>query len=299
MGKELFIDPALSRKSKLVDVSLELVDGWPLPSVVEISESGTCNRKCVFCPRSAPGFPDKKEFISNQLLEKLALELSHYGYEGIFLFSGFVEPMLDKNIYKKIGLVRSHLPKAKIEMVTNGDVLTKHRLSKLFDSGLSTILISVYDSAKDAERFLQMCISAGLNEKDFVIRHRYLSEEQTFGITINNRAGMMSSAEYSIPTPSEPLKLPCHYPHYTFFMDYLGDVLLCPHDWGKKKIIGNMFQSTFKEIWLSKIFIKSREMLANSDRRMSPCGECDVKGNLMGASHVSAWKEFGTMGAKK
>jgi len=287
-----FIDPALDRKSDLVNDSLQLVDGWPLPSVVEVSESGTCNRKCIFCPRSAPGFPDVQEFIKPELISKLASELSELKYAGIFLFSGFVEPMLDKKIYNHVKIVRDYLPLARIEMVTNGDVLTVARLKRLFESGLSTILISVYDSAEDAERFNEMCIGAGLDSKQFVIRHRYLPEEQSFGITMNNRAGMMASAEYAIPALREPLNAPCYYPHYTFFMDYLGDVLLCPHDWGKKKILGNLFKQSFREIWLSKVFMASREILANANRKISPCNQCDVKGTLMGSSHVLSWNQF-------
>ena len=44
---------------------------------------------------------------------------------------------------------------------------------------------------------------------------------------------MMENAEYKIPSLKEPLKKPCYYPHYTFFMDYTGEVLVCSHDWGK------------------------------------------------------------------
>ena len=55
-------DANISRISGMTD-NIQLFDGIPLPSVVEISESGTCNRKCAFCPRSAPGFPDVKQFI--------------------------------------------------------------------------------------------------------------------------------------------------------------------------------------------------------------------------------------------
>ncbi len=40
--------------------------------------------------------------------------------------------------------------------------------------------------------------------------------------------------EYKIASLKEPLKRPCYYPHYTFFMDYTGEVLVCSHDWGKK-----------------------------------------------------------------
>jgi radical SAM protein with 4Fe4S-binding SPASM domain len=292
MNSEYFVDPAINRKSTIVKDSLRFVDGWPLPSVIEISESGTCNRKCVFCPRSDPEYPDVQEFISADLIHKLASELAQYSYSGIFLFSGFVEPMLDKNIFSHIETVRKLLPNARIEMVTNGDVLNLERLNRLFESGLSTLLISVYDTEEDAKRFENMCVDAKLNPKQYVIRHRYLPEEQTFGITINNRAGMMAGAQYAISAPTRALDLPCHYPHYTFFMDYLGDVLMCPHDWGKKKIMGNIKKQSFADVWLSKGFFGVRKLLASGTRTISPCNVCDVKGTLMGAPHVEAWTDY-------
>ena len=56
--------------------------------------------------------------------------------------------------------------------------------------------------------------------------------------------------EFKIKSLAEPLKNPCYIPSYTFFLDYNGDVLMCPHDWGKKNILGNLNSSSFKEIWL-------------------------------------------------
>ena len=52
-------DPNLEKKRELTDV-VQYYDGQPLPSVIEISESGTCNRTCSFCPRSDPNFEDIK-----------------------------------------------------------------------------------------------------------------------------------------------------------------------------------------------------------------------------------------------
>ena len=289
MNKNNYIDTGIKRKKNIVNDAFKLIEGQPMPSVVEISESGTCNRKCIFCPRSAPDFPDVKEFISPTLIKKLAEELSEFDYSGIVLFSGFVEPMLDKNIYDHIETIGAYLPHAKIELVTNGDALDVSRLKKLFQSGLSTILISVYDGADDANRFTKLCADADLTRNQFLIRHRYLPEEQSFGITINNRSGMMANAEYSIPALNEPIKAPCYYPHYTFFMDYLGDVLMCPHDWGKKKILGNLLKSSFAEIWLSKQFMTCRTLLSSGNRNMSPCNLCDVNGGLMGEHHAKKW----------
>jgi MoaA/NifB/PqqE/SkfB family radical SAM enzyme len=147
-----------------------------------------------------------------------------------------------------------------------------------------------------------MCIDAGVNSKQFVIRHSYLPEEQSFGISMNNRAGMMATATYDIRHTTfsryeNRSRSPFNTP-ITPFMDYLGDVLLCPHEWGKKKILGNMFRQPFREIWLSKIFMGSREMLANANRKMSPCNEYDERGNIMGSSHGASWDAFRSTGSR-
>ena len=61
MNSEIkFFDPNINRKKDIVSKSLKFFPNsdFPLPSEVEISESGTCNRKCSFCPRSDPNFED-------------------------------------------------------------------------------------------------------------------------------------------------------------------------------------------------------------------------------------------------
>ena len=200
--------------------------------------------------------------------------------------------MLDKNIYNLINEVYKNLPNVKIELVTNGDVLNKKRLQKLFDAGLSTILISVYDSKEDADKFQIMCEEVHLSNEQFVIRHRYLPPEKDFGITMSNRAGMMNNAEYKIEPLKEPLQKKCFYPSYTFFMDYNGDVLMCPHDWGKKMILGNLKNESFLDIWNSKRSLNIRKKLNNANRNFSPCNVCDVKGELIGEKHSKAWSKI-------
>ena len=150
--KKKFIDPNIQNKSKKVEDNLQMVNYkdhyLPLPTEIEISESGTCNRSCSFCPRSDPTFQDKKEFITNELHQKLCEELKELNYKGTIRYSGFVEPMLDKNIYNLVSMVRKYLPEVNIEMVTNGDPLNLKRLKKIFQSGLNRILISAYDSTR-------------------------------------------------------------------------------------------------------------------------------------------------------
>jgi len=284
--KNKFLDTNIKNKSITVENRIQLFnylgEDLPLPTEIEISESGTCNRKCSFCPRSAPDFIDKKEFITNELNEKLCIELSKLNYHGTIRYSGFVEPMIDKNIFNLVKMCREYLPNCNIEMVTNGDPLNLNRLKKIFASGLNKILISVYDGKDDAKKFEELCKSADLNENQFIIRHRYLSESEDFGITLSNRSGMMENAEFKIESLEEPLKKPCFIPSYTFFLDYQGDVLICPHDWGKKIILGNFNEKKLVDIWFSQRAINLRKKLNNSNRKFLPCNLCDVDGTLMG-----------------
>ena len=286
MKKEKFLDPNLKNKSKTVENKIQLFNHQgtmlPLPTEIEISESGTCNRTCSFCPRSATDFVDKKDFISNLLHEKMCVELKELNYKGTIRYSGFVEPMLDKNIFNLIGMVRRYLPGSNIEMVTNGDPLNLKRLNKLFESGLNKILISSYDGKEESQILEDLCISANLKKEQYIVRHRYYSEEQDFGITLSNRSGLMTNAEFKIDELKEPLKKPCYIPSYTFFLDYQGDVLMCPHDWGKKVILGDLNKEKFLDIWFSKKFMKIRKMLNKSNRNFKPCNVCDVDGTLMG-----------------
>ena len=48
---------------------------------------------CQLYQRSADDFLDIKEFISKELVNKIANELSELDYKGVIRFSGFVEPM--------------------------------------------------------------------------------------------------------------------------------------------------------------------------------------------------------------
>jgi len=294
MIKKKFLDPNIENKSKTVEDKIQLFDyagiKLPLPTEIEISESGTCNRSCSFCPRSAKDFVDKKEFITNELHEKLCKELQDLNYKGTIRYSGFVEPMLDKNIYNLINMVRSFLPDSNVEMVTNGDPLNLKRLEKLFQSGLNRILISAYDGKEDADRLEDLCKSANLSSDQYIVRHRYYSEEKDFGITLSNRSGLMENAEFKIKSLAEPLKNPCYIPSYTFFLDYQGDVLMCPHDWGKKVILGNLNKTNLLDIWFSKKSMQIRKMLNKSNRNFTPCNVCDVEGTFMGEKNAGYFK---------
>ncbi|MDC1014822.1 SPASM domain-containing protein [Candidatus Pelagibacter sp.] len=288
-----FFDENIIRRGDITDRKIHFFKGTniPMPSLFEISNSGMCNRKCAFCPRSDPNYNHVNQFISQELHDKIYHELSENEFSGSVIFSGFAEPLLDKRIYKQIQDIRNKLPNSNIELITNGDPLNHERIEKLFDAGLSYLLVSAYDSEEQAIMFRNMLAKTKVDPSKYIVRNRYYGEEKDFGITISNRGGNMNNTVYKIEATKEPLKAKCTYPAYTFFIDYNGDVLTCSHDWGKEMIMGNLNKNNIFEIWTGKKFSFARKQLLNANRNFSPCDVCNVRGGLIGNKHGDYWTE--------
>ena len=215
-------DPNLERKRELTDV-VQYYEGQPLPSVIEISGPELVIAFALL-PSQCSNFEDIKEFISFEMIDKLARQLADVNYQGLILFSGFVEPLLDKNIFSHIKSLRTYLPSARIEIVSNGDPLTLRVLNKLEDSGVDRILLSLYDGPHQVEEVNAKVADSILSPDKIFIRERWFSADKNFGISLSNRAGMMENAEFVINNLSESLTSPCFYPAHTFFLNYTGEV---------------------------------------------------------------------------
>jgi len=265
----------------------------PTFSIVEFNVTELCNRKCVFCPRSDPKkYPNRRKFLEPSLYEKIMKELSEFDYSGKILYSAFGEPLLHKELERLIALSKQYCPKSHVEIVTNGDFVTVKRLHTLFDAGLDTIVISMYDGPHQIEHFTKIREAAGLRDDQLILRVRYLPPKQHYGIILSNRAGMIDLSEIGVKPLAEPLKKKCYYPFYQLMVDYDGTVLLCPHDWTKCFKAGDLKRQKLLEIWTGKALTCARKRLSNSDRNFEPCKVCDAKGTLMGGKHFEQWQRY-------
>ena len=288
-----FIDPNLKRKKNLVEKNITLIKKFPLFSLIEFNIFGTCNRNCTFCPVSNPQIYTKtQESFNINLFEKVISDLSSVNYSGTILFSAFSEPLLHKHIDKLICIAKQSLPLSRIEIVSNGDLLTTKKLKSLFSSGLDTINISMYDGKEQIKHFQSMRKEAGLNEKSVVLRRRYY-ENGNFGLTISNRAGVINSNKFRDKQEKEiktlPLNSKCYYPFYSILVDLNGNILLCPHDWQKRMVFGNIKNDNIIDIWYEKKIENIRKNLAKANRNFTPCNQCDVIGTLIGQENFDKW----------
>jgi radical SAM protein with 4Fe4S-binding SPASM domain len=276
----------IKRRTVIVDDQLVHHKGIPIPSWIELSLIDVCNRKCVFCPKSDPAVaPDTHQKMNMRLIEKLTEELKKINYKGSVVLCGYGEPMLHKDIYK---ISRKLAEAAFVEIVTNGDPLSKEKIKKLYDSNVNKVLISLYDGPEQIKKFQDMANAAQVPE-DFVIqRHRWFTEKEDYGLKLTNRTGTIKIGNQdSVNNFSY-----CYYPSYSVLIDWNGDVFLCSQDWQRRRTMGNIMLENFFDIWKDNTITKYRKNLLEGKRCNSPCTECNAEGTVLGSKHAEAWKKI-------
>ena len=245
-----------------------------------------CNRKCVFCPKSDPTVaPDTYQKMNMRLIEKFSEELKKINYKGSVVLCGYGEPMLHKDIY----LISRKLAEVSfVEIVTNGDTLTKEQIKKLYDSNVNKLLISLYDGPEQVTKFKAMANAAQVPEDFVILRNRWFDEKEDYGLKLTNRAGTVKVGVQD----NKDTFTKCFYPSYSVLVDWNGDVFLCSQDWQRRRTMGNIMLEDFFDIWTGKTISTYRKNLLNGKRCNSPCTECNAEGTVLGYKHAEAWKKI-------
>ena len=135
----------------------EWLDGKLIyPIYIEISPSGTCNHRCVFCGMDFMGYEPK--FLDTKIIEKRLSEMGRLGVKSI-MYAGEGEPLLHKDIIDLILATR----KAGIDvaLTTNGVLLDKEIVDKILGC-ITWIKVSIDAGTKETHSKIH-----GTNLKDF------------------------------------------------------------------------------------------------------------------------------------
>jgi radical SAM protein with 4Fe4S-binding SPASM domain len=69
----------------------------------------------------------------------------------------------------------------------------------------------------------------------------------------------------------------CHLPFYQMTVLFNGDVIICCHDWNRAIVVGNVKDSSLKEIWNSERMNDIRRaMLGKKYREIDSCKDCSI-----------------------
>lgn len=277
----------LKRVDQIVETSFRTCKccGNPLPSWVELSLSDFCTRRCVFCPKGNDLVaPNQKLFMPIGLLEKISSELESLEFSGTVTFCGYGEPLASPYLIDAIKLFTSV---SRLEVTTNGDLLTEKKVEQIFNAGAHFILVSLYQGPEQVDHFKNIFKNVGIKEEQYCLRDRWYDVNSDFGVVLTNRAGTVNvGKQEEVKHDSQ-----CFYPHYSMTVDWNGDVFLCPQDWHRRIKCGNISCNTIHDVWMGHVFKKYRQMLFEGKRSSSPCDTCNCKGIRHGKTHAQKWNE--------
>lgn len=281
--------------ARIVASALEWMRG-PFPRTVRIETTNHCNAACTFCPRESIG--RDKTFMNQELFEKIVKECAEGGCKTIHLHN-FGEPLMDKQLPERVAYIKQMgIPRVKI--YCNGAFLKGKMAEGLIRAGLDEIKVSI-DGA-DAEEFNRLRI--GLNHQTTVDHTREFkalrdrinpggnpvivaacsqtsNKKQTAEMlkavvdrvdfaSLHNWAGARSWL-----LGSKKIRKPCDRLWRTFTILVNGDVALCCLDYSGKQLLGNVGESSIREIWDNAIYRKLRNWHRRSKQdRIDLCKDC-------------------------
>jgi radical SAM protein with 4Fe4S-binding SPASM domain len=131
------------------------------------------------------------------LYERVLDDLGSIGYAGVVRFARYSEPMADDHIYELVAAARKRLPRATIDIVSNGDYLKPDSLSRLREAGLSVLRISVY-------------VREGVRWSPEEARYEIGRLGRRLGIAPQLQPSMATSVYGAFPFPGLPIEVYSH-----------------------------------------------------------------------------------------
>jgi radical SAM protein with 4Fe4S-binding SPASM domain len=230
-------------------------------NVIGIETVNLCTRRCWHCKYGQKRPNGDVQWLSTELIEKVAENLQALNFRGRISPFGINEPLLDRRMPEIIRLLRSACPEALITLVSNGDLLTPQTFPDLFEAGLDGLGLSIYDGQS-----FNRLKSYWKNPKMRLMDMRHFPWE--------NRGGQIKRGKFF-----GPIDQTCLRPFHEIVVKSNGDVVLCCADMYGDVVMGNVAENRLEDIWNSAKFSEYRCRLAANTRKGLPlCETCSYEG---------------------
>ncbi|MBU1052816.1 MAG: radical SAM protein [Proteobacteria bacterium] len=143
----------MSEIKPIYDVNrVKLANVVPLniPFSIYLSPTSVCNFKCIYCAHSLELSEMKKRY--GFVKETMTLDTYKKAFEQLSRFpskikllslTGHGEPLLNKNIAKMVEIAKESKAFERVEIITNGSLLSKGMSDDLISSGIDAVKISI------------------------------------------------------------------------------------------------------------------------------------------------------------
>ncbi len=233
-------------------------------SVVEIEINNNCNMSCSYCPNSEHERIEKGE-MSVETFEKIMTQLSEVEFRGRVSYHFYNEPLLCSKLDQFVVMTKKYLPRCVVDIYSNGTMLTKTRMNKLFELGVDKFTITEHEGVKPGYIFKKV-----FNELDSEQRKKVHFQGHE-DLDLSNRAGLLEHIE-----GGDVSLLPCFIPLFLTVITLKGNVLPCYDDFYQNHSMGNINELHIREIWNSEKYTTFRETLKKKNGRKSNpiCAKC-------------------------
>lgn len=256
------------------------------PLVIQLEASGYCNLECEFCPCGDENARKylKQDIMSLELFEKFVDQCKEFEEPiKVLRVIGIGEPLLNKNVSTFVRIAKESGAFERVEITTNGILLSKDLSDSLIENGLDTLLVSL--EATSNEKFFEIAkrnidvqkikenlsyfykksrdtitklyiktVNVAIDDsKAFLGEYSQICDYIYVENIIENWPGLGHEIKKDAVRYEETVYLTkkkvCIQPFKLLCVSANGDVVPCCVDWKRELKIGNIKEMPIKKIW--------------------------------------------------
>ncbi len=241
----------------------------PIFELIELETVNRCNSGCSFCPVNKKS--DTREYcrMTDELFEKIIGELADLDYSYRLGLYSNNEPFLDEDIIRRVKYAREKLPKAFLEIYTNGTLLTLEQFLEVIPH-LDSLKIDNYNQNlslhKPVQEIYDYCTEHNVYQDKVKIYPRKINE------VLSTRGGASPNAKIE-----KTLNASCILPFKQLVIRPDGKVSLCCSDARGQMTLGDLAVESIMDVWNGQAYRGIRKLLKEKGRAgLRLCKGCDM-----------------------
>ena len=280
------------------------------PRTLQIQTFTGCNADCVFCPYGQTYDSQPKGRMPADLFRRIVDEAAGHDVRRIspYLMN---EPLMDRDLFDRIGYINERMPRCKVVVTTNGHFLTPPIIDRILDlgPGIHKLYVSVQGLDPESYRLTMrgnMDLGRTLGNIDrFVLEQRrrrqprprlWVTMVDTAAIdaraavaywrgrgiaakytTLENRGGNIEHAERYSRSGGMSHYTTCTRLFKQAYIMFNGDMVLCCVDYSRRQVLGNVADGGIAAVWNGPVAAEiRRRYLAQEFSGLPLCGGCKL-----------------------
>jgi MoaA/NifB/PqqE/SkfB family radical SAM enzyme len=178
--------------------------------------------------------------MPDDTFDKIIDDLAAIKYSNLLGLFNNNEPLLDKRLIGFIQQASARVPKATIYIFSNGELLDQELLSKLFDSGLRYIYLSIHDQNQYPKA---RCLHQHFGDDRIYIGLEFSENKPA---SFHNRGGNLTTGDVN---QISRFDMGCELPFGQAVINPDGDMVLCCCDFYYDVPVGNVRDRPLPDIF--------------------------------------------------